>query len=96
MFMKGDEFKGPKTSEGLASPQICSAGDYTGGLRLCSSSHFSLHPEGMGSQGDVSFAPYFPLNGPSHFTLSLDKANPALLKTRFHYGWNNNQVCPSF
>ncbi|XP_035714329.1 uncharacterized protein LOC110858253 isoform X2 [Folsomia candida] len=92
MFMKGDEFKGPKTSEGLASPQICSAGDYTGGLRLCSSSHFSLHPEGMGSQGDVSFAPYFPLNGPSHFTLSLDKANPALLKTRFHYGWNNNQT----
>lgn len=126
LFMDGEEFHSPVVSrseeEGPEQNPICTGGLFYkyGGLKLCSSSHFSLEPPLVGrgggvtkadskdaaeeedyetdeqSRADYSLAPYFPLNGPSYFILTLDKANPSLLKTRFHYVWNNNQVCLSY
>ncbi|CAG7726200.1 unnamed protein product [Allacma fusca] len=58
------------------------------GLRLCGSSYLPLSPSG---EIDDSLAPYFPLNGPAHFTVTLDKANPDLMKTRIMYEWNNDE-----
>ncbi|CAL8109862.1 unnamed protein product [Orchesella dallaii] len=36
------------------------------------------------------------IKGPSYFAVTLDKANPHLLKTRFHYQWNNNETNTDF
>ena len=70
------------------------------GLELCGSSYFSLSPASSGgaaattttSEDEYSFAPYFPLNGPAHFIISVHKANPNLMKTRILYEWNNDEV----
>ncbi len=107
IVVKGEEVpeSGNNDELQLGSPQSCTGNLPYIGLRLCSSSYFSILPKGTDmveeneKEGDMkgdTFVPYFPLNGPSHLSLSLDKANPSLFKTRFHYGWNNNQVCPSF
>jgi len=110
MFMDGDDFRPVGHVETEQNP-LCTGGLFHTylGLRLCSSSFFSLHPSPTPDKKSqrpaetdeeedshpALLAPYFPLNGPSYFTLTFDKANPSLLKTRFNYVWNNNQVCPT-
>lgn len=55
------------------------------GLQICSQ---ATYPNA--SQNE--FAPNFPLTGPSHFSLSLDKADPSIKSYRFLHKIENKEV----
>jgi len=62
------------------------------GLKLCSSHHFEGNLPGKSVQHSGAETNYL-LTGPAYFTVTMEKANPALISSRLHYMWNSSQVC---
>lgn len=60
------------------------------GIKFCKSSYLSLSP---GSERDNLLSPYFPLNGPAQYLLTVEKTNPTYLSTRINYEWDEDEVC---